>query len=226
MAALGHLIAGMAHEIRNPLNSVALFVQVLKPGLEARPEDAEILDRILQEVDRIDSILIKLLATSKRSRFSPEKVLVTEVIDRVLESLKDNLKTHRILVGKDFQTTPRAILADPSEIEQIFSNLFVNSIFEMQTGGRLDIRVAHDGNMIDILVVDSGKGVPRKMSARYLTPFSRPRKKAPVSGCRWCCAIVKSYGGQIWVESREEPGAVFHIEIPLKKEGEESLFGN
>jgi len=226
MAALGHLIAGMAHEIRNPLNSVTLFVQVLKPGLEDRPEDAEILDKILQEIDRIDNILVKLLATSKRSQFSPEKVVVTEVIDRVLASLGESLKTHRILVTRDFRTTPPAILADPSEIEQIFSNLFVNSLFEMQEGGRLEIEVSHDDKMINIVVADSGGGIPPENISKIFDPFFTTKEKGTGFGLSVVLRIVKSYGGHIWVGTREESGAVFHIEIPLKKEGEESLFGN
>ncbi|MBN2429075.1 MAG: response regulator [Deltaproteobacteria bacterium] len=226
MAALGHLIAGMAHEIRNPLNSVTLFVQVLKPSLEDKPEESEILDRILQEIDRIDSILIRLLATSKRSQFSPEKVLVTEVINLVLKSLDDNLRTHRVEVKKDFQTIPPAILADPTEIEQIFSNLFVNSIFEMQKGGKLEIRVTHDANMIDILVADTGKGIPPENFTKIFDPFFTTKEKGTGFGLSVVLRIVKSYGGHISVESRDEPGAVFHIEIPLKKEGEESLFGS
>ncbi len=226
MAALGHLIAGMAHEIRNPLNSVTLFVQVLKPSLEDKPEESEILDRILQEIDRIDSILIRLLATSKRSQFSPEKVLVTEVINLVLKSLDDNLRTHRVEVKKDFQTIPPAILADPTEIEQIFSNLFVNSIFEMQKGGTLEIRVTHDENMIDILVADTGKGIPPENFTKIFDPFFTTKEKGTGFGLSVVLRIVKSYGGHISVESRDEPGAVFHIEIPLKKEGEESLFGS
>ena len=200
MAALGHLIAGMAHEIRNPLNSVALFVQVLKPGMEDKPEDAEILDKILQEIDRIDSILIKLLATSKRSQFSPEKVLVTEIIDQVLRSLEETLKAHRILVVRDFRTTPPAILADPSEIEQIFSNLFVNSIFEMSEGGKLETRISHDEKVIHIVVADTGKGIPLENISKIFDPFFTTKAKGTGFGLSVVLRIVRSYGGHIWVE--------------------------
>ncbi len=226
MAALGHLIAGMAHEIRNPLNSVSLFVQVLKPSLEDNPEDAECLDKILQEIDRIDAILIKLLATSKRSQFSPEKVSVAEIIDNVLEGLDENLKTNKILVEKDIQTIPPEILADPSEIEQIFSNLFVNSIFEMAEGGRLEIKLCHDDKRINIMVADTGRGIPPENISKVFDPFFTTKEKGTGFGLSVVLRIVKSYGGQIWIGSRAETGAVFHIQLPLKKEGEESLFAS
>jgi signal transduction histidine kinase len=226
MAALGHLIAGMAHEIRNPLNSVSLFVQVLKPSLEDKPEDAACLDKILQEIDRIDAILIKLLATSKRSQFSPEKVSVAEIIDKVLEGLDENLKTHKIMVEKDIQTIPPEILADPSEIEQIFSNLFVNSIFEMDQGGRLEIKLCHDDKRINMMVADTGRGIPPENVSKVFDPFFTTKEKGTGFGLSVVLRIVKSYGGQIWIGNRAEPGAVFHIQLPLKKEGEESLFAS
>ena len=226
MAALGQLIAGMAHEIRNPLNSVSLFVQVLKPSFAENTEEAVCLDKILQEIDRIDAILIKLLATSKRTQFSPEKVVVTEIIDKVLESLDENLKANRILVDKEYQAAPPAILADPSEIEQIFSNLFVNSIFEMKKGGNLEIKVSHDSEGINLVVSDTGKGIPPENVSKVFDPFFTTKEQGTGFGLSVVLRIVKSYGGNIWVDSRDEHGAAFHIQLPLKKEGEESLFAS
>ena len=80
LAALGHLSAGMAHEVRNPLNSISLFAQVMSSGLDDEPEMKSYAEKIFNEVERIDAILVKLLSTSKRSHFQ----LRTIHIDRVI----------------------------------------------------------------------------------------------------------------------------------------------
>ena len=137
LAALGHLAGGMAHEIRNPLNSINLFTQILKSSCP--PEDGSLLyiDKIFQEVDRIDDILIKLLHASKRPSFQLESLDVTDVIEQVLASFSEQIKLQNIEIAKDYAPELQPIMADRTEIEQVFSNLFSNSIYEMSGGGRL-----------------------------------------------------------------------------------------
>ncbi len=135
LATLGHLSAGMAHEIRNPLNSISLFAQILQSGKGEDAEKALYIEKILAEIERIDDILIKVLATSKRPRFDLQMVSVDEIVNRALEKVDFQLQTQRVAVEKNYFSTPPPILADAAEIEQIFSNLFVNSLHAMPQGG-------------------------------------------------------------------------------------------
>ncbi len=170
LATLGHLVAGMAHEIRNPLNAISLFAQVLQSTEEKGSERAGCVDKILQEVDRIDGILVKLLATSKRSHFAPEKVFLPEVAGRVTEVFSSTFKAHQIRLHCDFLPNLPRIMADASEIEQIFTNLISNSVQAMVgTGGDLEINLFHDDRFVhrdegemegkEALSSDSGAGI-------------------------------------------------------------------
>src|SRR6266545_283367 len=127
LAALGYLSAGMAHEIRNSLNSISLFVQLLQSGIEDK-EKQEYCQKIFAEIDRIDGIMRKLLDASKRPRFEIREVSIDQIIDSTLEVFKPQAELHNIEVEWDFQRIPPPIQADPLEIEQIFSNLFINAI--------------------------------------------------------------------------------------------------
>ncbi len=215
LATLGHLSAGMAHEIRNPLNSISLFAQILKSGMAGDPEKESYTDKILKEIDRIDDILIKVLATSKRPRFDLQMVAVHDVIERALEKVSDRLQAQEVTVEKSFLTRPPAILADAAEIEQIFSNLFLNSLHEMPQGGWLGIRLSHNERAITIDVSDSGGGIPAENLSKIFEPFFTTKAKGTGFGLSVVLRIVKTYRGQISVESKMGEGATFHIRLPL-----------
>ncbi len=214
LGALGHLAAGMAHEIRNPLNSIGLFAQILKSGLAADQEMTGYTDKILKEVDRIDAILIKLLGASKRPRFELQAVSLPAVIDGVLAGVAEQIQTQGIVVDKQFHSVPPPIQADPGEIEQIFTNLFTNSFFEMPLGGTLGIRLSHDEGTIHIAVSDTGKGIPPENLNRVFDPFFTTKPRGTGFGLSVVLRIIKSYHGRIFVDSRPGEGTIFHIQLP------------
>jgi len=215
LAALGHLSAGMAHEIRNPLNSINLFAQILQSGLTDDPEKASYSSKIMKEVDRIDDLLVKLLEASKRPRFELKPVYITEVIDRVLAGFEALASAQNVRVKKEYVSEPPPVLADASEIEQIFSNLFVNSLYEMQEGGNLGIRLSHDEGTIFISVSDTGGGIPQANLKRIFDPFFTTKTKGTGFGLSVVLRIIKTYGGRISVDSVEGKGTVFHLQLPM-----------
>jgi len=214
LAALGHLTAGMAHEIRNPLNAISLFGQILQSGMDD-PEKASYADKILREVDRIDGILVQLLATCKRPRFELQLVSVPEIIDRALEGFVDQAAAQGVEVVREFGGEPPQILADASEIEQIFTNLFINSLYEMAEGGRLGIRLCHDEKTLSVSVSDTGSGISEENLGQVFDPFFTTKAKGTGFGLSVVLRIVKTYRGRISVESSEGKGTTFHIQLPL-----------
>jgi hypothetical protein len=215
LAALGHLSAGMAHEIRNPLNSINLFAQILQSGLNDDPEKASYSAKIMKEVDRIDELLIKLLEASKRPRFELKPVCIADVIDQVLAGFEALASAQKVQVEKNFESVPPPILADAAEIEQIFSNLFVNSLHEMQEGGKLGIRLSHDEGTIFVSVSDTGGGIPKENLKQIFDPFFTTKTKGTGFGLSVVLRIVKTYSGRISVDSVEGKGAVFHLQLPM-----------
>lgn len=216
LSTLGHLSAGLAHEVRNPLNSISLFAQVLKQSLSSDQESCSHADKILAEVDRIDDLLIKLLDASKRSRFAPQLVDLSRLLDRVLEEFAPQLAAHKVRVERcDLSSTP-LMLADPSEIKQIFTNLCANALYEMPEGGTLGVTVNKDERTVFIAMSDTGKGVPPENLGKIFDPFFTTKSKGTGFGLSVVLRIVRNYGGKITVENRAEGGTSFNVCLPLE----------
>ena len=215
LATLGYLSAGMAHEIRNPLNSISLFVQLIKSGLD-EPDRSEYIDKILKEVDRIDNILRKLLDTAKRPKFQISDVSIDQIISNTLEVFKPQLEVQKISVNREFKLIPPPIKADPSEIEQIFTNLFLNAIHEMQHGGSLKVFLDHDDKDVIMQVSDTGKGIPKANIPNIFDPFFTTKSKGTGMGLSVVLRIVKTYKGKIEVAQTGDAGTTFSVRLPLK----------
>ncbi|HBA87209.1 MAG TPA: hybrid sensor histidine kinase/response regulator [Geobacter sp.] len=214
LASLGYLSAGMAHEIRNPLNSIALFVQLIKGGLE-EPERQEYVDKILKEVDRIDGILGKLLDASKRPKFEISEVRVDRILEHTLEAFTPQLRQKRIRVVTDLKKIPPAIKADSMEIEQIFTNLFLNSIHVMPEEGTLTVELDYDENYISFKVSDTGPGIPPENLPNIFDPFFTTNSRGTGLGLSVVLRIVKTYKGKIEVEKSDACGTTFLVRLPL-----------
>jgi signal transduction histidine kinase len=214
LATLGYLAAGMAHEIRNPLNSIALFVQLIKEGVE-EAEKVEYVEKILKEVDRVDATLRKLMDTAKRPRFELVEVSIEDVIRRTLDSFTPRMTAQAVtLKFSRLRGLPR-LKADPVEIEQIFTNLFLNAIDEMPEGGKLAIELDCDDRDIFIRVSDSGKGIPAENLPSIFDPFFSTKNIGTGMGLSIVLRIVNNYGGKIEVVTTGTSGTTFLICLPL-----------
>lgn len=214
LATLGYLSAGMAHEIRNPLNSIALFVQLIKSGLD-ESERLDYVDKILKEIDRIDSILGKLLDASKRPRFVISEVQVDRILQNTLDAFTPQLRQKKINVITDFKCVPPAIKADPMEIEQIFTNLFLNSIHVMAEEGTLGVQLDQDDSYINLKVSDTGPGIPPENLPNIFDPFFTTNSRGTGLGLSVVLRIVKTYQGKIEVEKSDASGTTFSVRLPL-----------
>lgn len=215
LAALGHLSAGMAHEIRNPLNSISLFGQVMRAGLEDDPEMQSYSDKIVSEVERIDAILVKLLSTSKRSQFKLSTVQICDVVEKSLQSFNGQMQVQGVTLRKQLSHNTPTILADADELGQIFSNLFSNALFEMQQGGTLSVSLEHDDKDVLITVSDSGGGIPEEHLNDIFDPFFTTKKTGTGFGLSVVLRIVKTYSGRIDVKSDPGIGTTFQVWLPL-----------
>lgn len=213
LATLGYLAAGMAHEIRNPLNSISLFVQLIRSGLEEH-EQQDYIEKILNEVDRIDGILRKLLDAARRPKYEISDVLIDRLFDQVLEMFRPQMDLQGIRVVREFRTIPEALKADPSEIEQIFTNLFLNAIHEMPAGGTLTVQLDCDEQDVIIRVGDTGKGIQKKLLPNIFDPFFTTKSKGTGMGLSVVLRIVKNYKGKIEVEQTSAHGTTFCIRLP------------
>ncbi len=215
LAALGHMSAGMVHEIRNPLNSINLFAQILLSAEDLGAELKGYVTRIAEEVTRIDHILVEMLASSHRPEKNSRSVDVAETVRQVLDSVQAQLSQQRIELVLDLDPKVRTLQADPLEVEQIFSNLITNALYEMPDGGSLSLTLREDGDKLSITIADSGAGIPKENLDKIFDPFFTTKKQGTGFGLSVVLRIVSHYGGSIQAENRVGGGARFLVELPL-----------
>ena len=215
LASLGHLSAGMAHEIRNPLNSISLFAQVLTSELKNEPEMKSYSEKILNEVERIDAILVKLLSTSKRANFQLRSIRLADVIDASLKPFLAQIQAQNVKLTETLQENTPSILADADELGQVFSNLFANALFEMKQGGSLSVTLESDDSEALVTVSDTGDGIPEEHMNKIFDPFFTTKERGTGFGLSVVLRIVKTYSGRIHVKSQPGQGTTFQIWLPL-----------
>lgn len=214
LATVGHLSAGMAHEIRNPLNSIGLFAQLLSAGIDVDSELADYPDKILKEIDRVDAILVKLLAASEQHHLEVSQVALGEVIHHVAELFQEKMAQQGVALDLYLHPVP-VMDADRDEIEQIFTNLFVNALQAMPDGGLFTVDMEYHSGRIFIEVHDNGVGIAQEHLSRIFDPFFTTKSKGTGFGLSVVLRIVKNYNGSIRVSSEPGRGTSFHIDFPV-----------
>jgi signal transduction histidine kinase len=213
MAALGYLSAGMAHEIRNPLNSISLFIQLMRQNT-TDPEQLDYQGKILKEIDRIDDNIRKLLDTSRRTRTITNDISIDRVIDNALEIFSPQIETGKIRVTRSCCDSLPPIKADPAELEQIFTNLFLNALDVMNPGGHLDIQVCEENGRVVVRVADSGGGISADTLPSIFDPFFSTKARGTGMGLPVVQRIARIYEGNIQVERTSPDGTVFRLDFP------------
>lgn len=212
-AALGRLSAGVAHEIRNPLNSIRGFIQYFQKKLSLDEEDYRYTDLMLTEVDRLNRVISKLLAYSKPreprlSIRSPE-----EIIDHCLRVVeREAAETGVTLEHTRLREDMPLVLMDTDQITQVFLNILINAIEATPKGGRVSVKYdINDPDRLHIVVEDTGNGIPRENQDKLFDPFFSTKKKGTGLGLAIVKTIVEGHGGEIDVESEPEAGTRFTV---------------
>jgi len=214
-AALGRLSAGIAHEIRNPLNSIRGFIQYFQKKIHLDEEDYRYTDIMLTEVDRLNRVISKLLAYSKPreprlSIRSAEDVLdhCTRLVER--EAMEAGVQ----LVREPATGDAPLVLMDTDQMTQVFLNILLNAIEATPEGGKVLVRYLGDGqNRLQIIVEDTGEGIPRENLDKIFDPFFSTKKKGTGLGLAIVKSIIEGHGGEIEVETEPAKGTRFIVTL-------------
>lgn len=216
LAALGYLAAGMAHEIRNPLNSISLFTQLLGQGVEEM-EIGDYLGKILKEVDRIDGIIRKLVDAANRSRLVVDDIRLDQVVKDALDIFSPQIDARQIQVSFTCAEPVPPIKADRTELEQIVTNLLMNAVEELPQGGELSIRIDCPEGLIAIRVADNGGGIASDHLESIFKPFFSTKSRGTGIGLPVARRIARLYHGDVTVEQTSESGTTFLVTIPREQ---------
>ena len=228
LAAVGELIAGVAHEINNPLTGiVGLSELLLRENKENLDEDTKKdLKSIFESSERIKKIVRNLLRFARREAPERKDVSVNELLERVLSIRDYEMKVKNVELKKNYQLDLPLVMADPSQLEQVFLNLITNAEYAIHDNqgkaGTLTIATSvvpdnAGGKTVVIEFSDTGPGIPSDVLPKIFDPFftTKPVGKGTGLGLSVSYGIVKEHKGEIYGRNRAEGGAVFTIELPV-----------
>ena len=223
LAAVGTLIAGVAHELNNPLSNILGRVQLLQRAIS---DDAvgHGLQTVRDECDRAIRIVRNLLLFTREHKPETTLVSVNDTLDEVLELRAYELRVSNIELRKDFQADLPEISADPHQLQQVFLNLVINAEQAMTAAhdrGVLSIRTQRVRDVLYVTVADDGPGIPNELVSKIFDPFFTTKEVGAGTGLGLsvCYGIVKEHGGELHVKSEEGKGTTFTIELPLQPQG-------
>ena len=220
LAAVGEMAAGIAHEIRNPLASMSGSIQVLRQELTLTDEQAQLMDIVLRESERLNDTIKSFLAYARPQRFALARLDVRKIVQDAALLLRHSseVKEHHT-VAVDVPADPVWCEADENQIRQVIWNLATNGLRAMGQGGRLLLTAATDtdgsGAML-LTVQDQGRGIPAEDLDVIFQPFHSSFEKGTGLGLAIVHRIVTDYNGAINVSSRVGAGTVVTVRLPIR----------
>ena len=217
MSAVGQLIAGVAHELNNPLTAILGYAQLLESeGLSERAHDY--VGKVFKQAQRTHRVVQNLLSFARQRTPERKEVDIRRVLEETLTLRDYDLKVNNIAVEKDFAAEPALVVADTHQIEQVFLNIINNAldaILETGRSGKIKIRVYCQNNDVCTQFADDGVGL--KDPKRIFDPFYTTKNvgKGTGLGLSICYGIVKEHGGDITAHNAPEGGAIIEVRLPL-----------
>jgi PAS domain S-box-containing protein len=228
MASLGKLAAGVAHEINNPLGGIFVYANLLKEKTEQDDPRNGYIEKILASAARTKDIVKGLLEFSRPTKLNFVSTSVNDALENVLSLLDQQGVFYHIQVSRNFVDSPPGVIADPTQLEQVFMNIIMNATEAMQGAGSLAITTALSGDekFIDTIISDTGPGIPEKDIGRIFEPFYTTKGPSSTGsgtglGLAISYGIIEKHNGTIGVTSQEGAGTTFTVRLPVEEPGEQ-----
>jgi PAS domain S-box-containing protein len=215
LAAVGQLAAGVAHEIRNPLTSMKGYAEFLTLD-EQDPERLEFINIILDEIERVNTIVEDFMVLAKPKMVELEEKNVVPVIKNVVSLLEFEARKKQVKLSFDCPHEIIQIECDENRLKQVFLNFIKNGIEAMPNGGELHVRTMIQDNNVQISIQDTGVGIPKEKLKQLGEPFYTTKKNGNGLGLMVSFKIIENHNGKVFVESEPNKGTTFNILLPAK----------
>jgi two-component system sensor histidine kinase PilS (NtrC family) len=215
LAAIGEMAAGIAHEIRNPLASMSGAIQVLRAELPLSTEQAQLMDIVLRESERLNGTIRSFLTYARPSPVAVARVDVRRAVEDTAKLLRTSpeLSEHHH-VALSVPEAPVWLDADENQLKQIMWNLATNGLKAMPRGGRLELFARSDDTSVSIGARDEGTGIPAELVDSIFDPFRGSFGRGTGLGLAIVHRIVTDYNGRIDVESTVGRGTTITVRFP------------
>ena len=223
LAAVGRLSAAIAHEIRNPLTSIAGSAALLleMPGLS--DEHRSLLQIVTRESERLNSIITDFLAYSRNKKYDFTVIDLIPCLEDTLTLLENRMAAQNtgIRIARNYSVKQASTLADGNRMKQVFWNFCENAVRAMPKGGTLTVRIEEIDGEWQFSFADTGPGMSPQMVEKVFEPFQSQFEGGTGLGLAIVYQIVQSHEGKVWVRSKQGQGCTFVLR--LRKSGEEAM---
>ena len=217
LAAVGELVAGVAHEVNNPLSSISAFAQLLLRDSDLSAHQRESIEVIRGETIRASQVVKDLLAFARRSDPQNAPLDLNGVIARTLRMRQYQFNEASVRVETDLAADLAAVMGDARQLQQVCLNLMTNAVQAMTPGGGvLHVSTRQDGELVLMEIRDTGPGISTDTRAHIFEPFFTTKEEGEGTGLGLSVSygIVKSHGGTIVVVDTDTPGTTFRVTLP------------
>jgi signal transduction histidine kinase len=220
LASLTTLAAGVAHEIKNPLGSISIHLQLLQKALAKKSEASEkktdkYFSVIKEEIDRLNRIVVDLLFAVRPMKLELREGDINELIAQIMDFVKFEMKQSNIVCMLELDKNIPKILFDERYMKQALLNLIKNAQAAMPKGGVFTVATKFTDNEIRISLCDTGIGISKEDLAKIFEPYFTTRETGTGLGLTQVYKIIREHQGEITVDSSPETGAEFRIILPV-----------
>ena len=224
LTSLGQMAASIAHEINNPLAGVLVYTQLLSKKAASdtvtKEQALDYLAKMESELNRCSRIIRNLLDFARQKELMLRPVNINQILEQVLPLVGHQAQLHNIEVAKEFSPSLPSVIADSDQLQQVFTNLTLNAIQAMPSGGKLTVRSSATDGEIRVDVQDTGCGIPKENMSKLFTPFFTTKEKGKGVGLGLAVvhAIIEKHKGRIKVESEVGKGTTFSVYLGVHKD--------
>jgi two-component system sensor histidine kinase PilS (NtrC family) len=222
LAAVGRLSAAIAHEIRNPLTSIAGSASLLSEMLDLKDEHRRLLQIVTRESERLNGIITDFLAYSRNKKYEFADVNLVPLLEDTLTLLEHRLEAQStgIKIERKYATGEAWVVADGDRMKQVFWNFCENAVRAMKKGGMLTIGIEEFGTDWQITFADTGPGMSPQMVEKVFEPFQSGFEGGTGLGLAIVYQIVQAHEGTVWVRSKAGQGCTFVLRLRRAAEHE------
>lgn len=217
LSSLGEMVAGISHEIRNPLGIIMSSSELLKKKMADYDPSNPIPNIIIEESSRLNNIITDFLNFAKPRTPHLVPCKLEDVIQKNITFLESQIKEQGYTVEKQYDNNLPEITADSDMLYQAFLNILINAMQAMPNGGKINVKVCSNGNAVEIFFEDQGEGIAEDILEKIWDPFFTTKSKGTGLGLGIVKNIIESHGGTVQITNRSVSGAKVTVRIPVKQ---------
>jgi len=221
MTTLAQLATGVAHEIRNPLTSIKMLIQVNLAKLTEEGLPTDDLELVEQEIRRMERSVNSLLHYARPETSEFKRFSIQEVIRRTVQLVEGRCQSQSVTIENSTADEPFLIDGDSAQLQQLLLNLALNALDAMPGGGILVLEVQSCGESVVVSVSDSGTGIDQVVLDKLFTPFVTTKPNGVGLGLGICRRIAEAHGGTLTGFNQVSGGAMFQLTLPSATDGSE-----